>query len=118
MRRLNWPAVLVILLALIADLSIVADFGQPWRPLLVFAFLVIGPGLPLVRLLRLSQPGAVLTLAVVLSLALDTAVAEGLVMTRLWSAGAALAILIIVAVAGAGADLLASSRRESRGLLQ
>jgi uncharacterized membrane protein len=112
MSRLSWSAVVVIALALAADLSVIYSFGSPWRAILVFTFLLIGPGLPFVRLLRIRRTSMEITLAIALSLGIDTLVAEGMVLAQVWSAGSALAVLIFVAVAGAVALMFTSGQGE------
>jgi hypothetical protein len=110
MNRLSWWPLLVIALALAADLAVVADLGLPWRGIVVFAFLLLGPGMPFVQLLGIGGLGGELTLAIALSLAIDTIVAGVMVVARAWSAGIAFSILIAVAVAGALLDLYVMSR--------
>lgn len=112
MRRVSWWSGLAIILALVADLAVVANVGLPWRGLAVFAFLLVGPGLPLARLLRLRSAFVSLTLAVASSLALDMAVAVTMVMANVWSAGTALAVLIFVAVTGSLVEVVAATRRK------
>ncbi|MHB1005749.1 MAG: hypothetical protein ACYC3S_08915 [Chloroflexota bacterium] len=108
---IRWAA-LVIVLALAADLAVVANLELPWRGLAVFAFLLLGPGLPYVRVLVLPSVATELTLAMALSLALDTAVAEVMILAQVWSAGTALAVLIFMAVAGVFIDLVRATRRK------
>ena len=98
-------------LALAADLAVVGNIPLPWRGLAVFAFLLLGPGLPLVRLLRLRSFAQELTLAMALSLAIDTGLAETMILAKVWSAGTALALLIFLSIAVALVDVALAVRR-------
>jgi uncharacterized membrane protein len=71
--RLAWPA---LLLAWSAAVQVVywLDLQFALRPLLTVAFLLICPGLALVRVIRVRDPWAELALAIALSIALATAV--------------------------------------------
>lgn len=76
--------------------------GAP-RAIAALLFLLIGPGLACVRLLRLDDPLTELALAVAVSLALETIVATALLATGYWSAGAALAALVAITLAAVAA---------------
>lgn len=69
------------------------DADTPLRALVAVPFLMIGPGLALVMLLRIAQPLTVMTLAVATSLALEALVATALLETGLWTPGRALTIV-------------------------
>lgn len=97
---LIWPAIIAAS-AIGTVLANLVEPVQPLRTVLAFWFLLVCPGMALVRLLRLSDPFAELAVAVALSLALDTAVGETLLFAGAWSAFSALAALATLSVGGA-----------------
>jgi len=72
---------------------------------LVFCFLLVFPGIALGPLLGVDNRWTELTLGVAASLALDTLVAETMVLAKLWSPPAGLAILSAVSLAGVATQL-------------
>lgn len=107
LRSILWPLVIVAS-AIGAGLAMAGDTGPPVRPVIAFWFLLICPGMAVVRLLRVGERAAEVTLAVALSIAIDTLVAEALVLTGLWSPERALFVLIVFCLAGAGFQLMTS----------
>lgn len=107
MSHVRWPPVLILLLAAATDVVIGLNAPLPVRAAVVLGFLVAGPGLAIVPLLRIRQVSVEITLVLALSLALDTLVAESLVLAQAWSAGLALAVLIAISVTGAVLQMLA-----------
>jgi hypothetical protein len=90
---------LVTVWALAAVAALVGP-ATPARPLLVITFLLVWPGMALVRMLDLVDWHTELTLAVAASLVLDTLVAEAMLWGHVWSPDAAFAVLLgITAVA-------------------
>jgi hypothetical protein len=87
--------------ALAAAGAALAGLPAPLRAPLVIAFLLVGPGMAFVPLLALGDALAELTVALVLSLALDTLVAITLLYAGGWSPLASLLGLAGLAVAGA-----------------
>jgi hypothetical protein len=81
-RRVLVFAVLVD--AVLAAVLVAADFGIVLRPVTVFVFLVLGPGLAITGFLGLHEPATELAIAVPLSLALDVAVAAGMSVATAW----------------------------------
>ena len=71
--RFGWPAALLAASAAV-QLTWSLDLDFALRPLLVAAFLLVCPGMALVRLVRVGDPWAQLALAIGLSIALSTAV--------------------------------------------
>lgn len=69
-------------------------------------FLIICPGMAFVPLLRLSNAGDEWTLAIAISLALDTLVAEFMLYTERWSPPSILLILICLSLIGLILQLL------------
>ncbi|HEX9016723.1 MAG TPA: hypothetical protein VF960_12095 [Chloroflexota bacterium] len=98
-RHYQWP-IAIIVLALAADLAVVADVHVAIRAVVVLSFLVVGPGLAFVRLIGFTSGYVEYTLAIALSLTLDTIVAETLIMARLWSVSTAMAILVFLTLVG------------------
>jgi hypothetical protein len=92
----------MIVLALTLSFGIVmfAGLESPLRPLLALAFLSLCPGMAFIRLLRLDDPIAEVTLAVALSVALDTLVAGSMVYAGTWSAEVILGVLITLSLIG------------------
>ena len=99
MIRLIWP-LSVVLSATLTSVFTFGELSSPWRPLVIFWFLLVCPGLPFVRLLRLPGRIVEITLGVALSLALDMVTAEALVYAGVWSPKTALLILLFVTLTG------------------
>jgi hypothetical protein len=101
------PAVPLIVFALTgaAGSVVLLGVGNPLRSLFVLPFLIAAPGLALVPLARIGGwPG--LTMAVGLSLALDSLVPTIMIYAGFWSPNATLAVLVLVSLVGATAQLL------------
>ena len=75
------------------------------RAVVTVLFLLLGPGLAFVRLLRFNDLLTEITLAVAASFGIETVIATALLVTGLWSAGTALAIVVIFTLAGVGLGL-------------
>lgn len=84
LRRFLWVATLGLVSAA-AGAAVYMDIDSPVRSVLVLGFLLLFPGLAWVRLLRLDDRLAELTLAVALSIAIDAAVPGALIYTGGWS---------------------------------
>jgi type II secretory pathway component PulF len=109
MKRYRWIyPIIIIAWALGASLAVFGDV-QPLRAPISLSFLLICPGLAWVRLLGLQEVVAEWTLAVVLSLALDTIVAETMLYAGAWSPDRSLAVLASLSVAGALAQIIAAA---------
>jgi hypothetical protein len=78
----------------------------PLRATLVVLFVLIGPGAGLVPLLGLRDPLGELALAIGTSLAVDVAVALGIVYAGTWRPAVGLAILVVLTVGGACAQIV------------
>ena len=101
MRRVSWGWLVVASASAMS--AAVANLGPvEWsaRPIITLWFLLVGPGLPLVCLLRVEGFVTRWTLAVALSLALDTGVAELLLYSGWWAPGLGLRLLIGFSIAG------------------
>ena len=107
---LLWPAaILASAMAITAVTLLGLHTGA--RALLAVWFLLVCPGMAVVRFLRLPDVWQELTLALALSVALDTLVAGILVYSGAWSPGAAVAILAVISAAGACGQLWAIRER-------
>ncbi len=107
-RSIGWPLI-IIFSAVAAMLVIVPNAESPLRPVLVFWFLLVCPGMAVIRLLRFKNGGMELTLAIASSIALDTIVAEAMVLTKHWSPDWGLVLLAVLSVAGAVLQILQST---------
>ncbi len=108
-RTRIWP-VTVLASAAVAGLAVWWQFAPAFTAPAVLWFVLVCPGMALVHVLRLRDPVAELSLAVALSLALDTLVASAFLYAGRWSPDGTLTVLIAIAAVGAGADLIASGR--------
>jgi hypothetical protein len=88
-----WPA-LTTLLALAVGIVAFADVASALRPGVVLAFLLVAPGMSLIRLLRMEDGLAELTLAVALSIALAGIVPGTMLYAGTWSPKRALVVLM------------------------
>jgi hypothetical protein len=107
-----WPATIVLSAASVA-LVVFAGVAAPARPLIALWFLLLCPGMALVRLMRVGGIATELSLAVALSLALDALVAGVMIYTKTWAPTRGLLVLIAISVVGA--VLQASASRHMIG---
>jgi uncharacterized membrane protein len=99
------PAV-VAALSVVAVLAAAAAVDPVVRVIALLLFLIFGPGLALVGLLRLRDLWRELSLVIGVSLALDLVVVSAFVYGGNRSSGTALAVLIGIAVIGAVGQVL------------
>jgi hypothetical protein len=92
---------------------VVGGLDSPLRLALVLPFLLLAPGMAVVRLLRIYEPAAVLMLAVALSLTLEGAVAGTMVYAQTWSPVGGLVGLTAFTLAANAADVVLSLRRQA-----
>jgi hypothetical protein len=104
-----WPP---LLLASAAAASVVAFAGpsSPARLPVVLWFLLVCPGMALVRLLRVGDAIAEIAIGVALSAALVTLVAGTMLYAGAWSPNGTLAILVGLTVIAAAVDMRRGSR--------
>ncbi len=105
-----WPTVIAVS-AIGVGLVVFGNVASPIRPVIAFWFLLICPGMAFVRLLRIQDNSNELTLAVALSLAIDSVLAIVMVYARLWSPKWGLGILIGISVLGAALQVITANRR-------
>ncbi len=98
-QRLLWPVV-VLASGILVLIMMVGNIQSPIRPWIAFWFLLICPGYAFIPLLRLHSGWIQLPVGLALSIAIDTIVAETLVLARLWSPLGALIIICGIAFAG------------------
>lgn len=107
-----WVVVLYSWLAVV--ITAAPDVPVPLRVLVVFTFVLVGPGIPIIGLLRHSQPLEHFVLALMVSMSLATVLAEGMALLgRLTGVAglAALAGITTVAAALAGSQERARQAR-------
>ena len=97
----NWWPLIILVSTGAAVLVEVGDMASPLRPAIIFWFFLVCPGMALVRLLRIADRAAELTVAVALSATLDAIVAETMVLAGRWSPEWALILLATLSVVGA-----------------
>lgn len=99
-RRLNWP-ITIITWGTAAGLVTAANLESPIRLLIVFGFVLICPGMAFVRMFHIREGLNQATLAIALSLAIDTIVAEIMVMTQWWSPTTGLIVIVAMSIIAA-----------------
>jgi hypothetical protein len=104
-RDQTWPF-LITGLAAASTCFVLLDLPNPPRAAVVLAFVVVCPGMALVRLLRLGDALTELFLAVVVSLALAALVASIYLYLGMWRPRLSLLVIVAVALAAVLADLL------------
>lgn len=111
---LRWFDTIVVAAA--AACVLIAHAGHPVQSWVMFCFMVLYPGMPYVRMLRLRSLLIEVTLAIALSLALDVIVAEVMVYARHFSTDLGVAALIAIALMGVGFQVRTSvAARSARG---
>ncbi len=84
--------------------------GSPLRAFVVLLFLIVAPGFAVVRLVRLPDPLAELTLAVALSIGLDSLVALAYLYAGVAWIAWTLATLVALTIVLSALDLVALAR--------
>jgi hypothetical protein len=113
-RHLTWWPSIIIASAAAAVLAILWGFGPPLQPVITVWFLLFCPGMAFVRLLAIGDRIAELTLAIALSVALDTLVSETMVLARVWSPTWALVIIAGFSIGGAYIQIRGATDRGAR----
>ncbi len=104
LKKLIWPSI-VILSALYAGILAWSNSTLAIRPVFMFGFLLLCPGMALIGLFHLEDTLSELVLAVALSLVLSTLLAGLLLVSHLWSPSAELAVLIVISFIGANLQI-------------
>jgi uncharacterized membrane protein len=109
--RGRWP-VLLVASALAVSVLAFGDVDSAVRVPVVLWFVLVCPGMALVRHLRLDDAVAELMIGIALSAALATLAAGGMLYAGSWSPEGTLAVLVGVTVLGAAWDARTAGRRE------
>jgi hypothetical protein len=110
-----WPTIIIFSAISVGLVTFVIP-DIPLRPIIVFWFLFVCPGMVVVRFLRLKEPIAEWTLALALSFSIDATVAGIQLYVGRWSPTGTLIILIGLSLGGAFlqfAFLLAGDRHST-----
>jgi uncharacterized membrane protein len=100
----RWPAGIGLLCAT-ACVAVALGGSSTLRTLVVIAFLLLCPGMAVVRAIGVGDPWAQLSLGLGLSVAIDTLVSGVVALAGVWSPSAILLILVAVSLSGAALDL-------------
>lgn len=100
MKSTSLWSLLIVLFAIAAAIFAFADADAQLRPAVVLAFLLICPGMMLVRFIGLREPVFEWALALALSLTVDAIVAGILLYSGRWSPSSAFVILLSLTVGG------------------
>ena len=106
MTRSIWWISAITVSCLGVALAMVGHVDGDVRPMLAFWFLLICPGMAYVPLLHLEEWLTELTLAIALSLTLDTLVAEVMALNGVWSPKWGLFALICLTLSGLGLQVM------------
>ncbi len=96
--------VVILVLVLAATIAVFLDLPSPIRPVATIAFVLLGPGIAIARLLRLDSHLAEFTLGFALSVAIAGLVTGTILYLGMWSPTRALVILAVIALAALALD--------------
>jgi uncharacterized membrane protein len=113
-RRTDRWATLVVVLAAAAVAVTLADVRSPARAAIVLAFVLVVPGLAIVRPIGLRDPLVELTLGVAVSVAIDTLAASAILYAGGWSPSLVLVVIVGLTLAATAGDAILERRRERR----
>jgi hypothetical protein len=94
-----WPAIILVSAAVTGYLAF-AQVDSVLRPVVTLGFLLVCPGMTFVRLLRIRERMTELTLAITLSLALNTLLIVIMLYAGIWAPYTGLLIIICLSVGG------------------
>jgi hypothetical protein len=103
LRRLSWPISCAAVTACAAAV-VFAGEAPTIRAVIVLPFLLVCPGVAVVRLLRLRDAAATIALALAASVAIDGIVPGALLYAHAWSTRLAFALVCGITLAAATAD--------------
>jgi hypothetical protein len=106
----RWPAVLLLLINVVVLALVITRAPAALQAAPVIAYVITVPGLACVRLARLPDRLAEGALAVGLSIALGTLVAQAMVYLRAWSPTLGIVILTVIASIASCAELIGVGR--------
>lgn len=106
-----WPVILVFS-SILAGVLFFVNHSLLYllRPLIALWFLMVCPGMSIVRIFDVQEPLLEWVLAVTLSISLAGIVSSVMIYTSTWSSGLGLGFLIIVTIAGAVIQILLNLR--------
>ncbi len=101
-------------LAVVGWLVLAVTFlvGQPVRTIVVFAFVLIGPGIAIIRLLPLRDPLEQAVIALALGMSLAALVAEAVAIAHVLRPTLALAILAAMCTVAALTEMTQAAKRK------
>jgi hypothetical protein len=101
----RWPAIIIVSAVATALVTFVVP-GIFVRPLIVFWFLCICPGMTLIPYFHVREKITLWTLVLALSFTIDALIAAIQLYARIWSPAATLAILIVLCLGGSVLQLI------------
>lgn len=104
-----WPYLITALAAGAAAL-VILDVTTVIRPAVVLAFLLVCPGMALIRLLRVGEPLPELLLAIVVSLALAAVLATISIYAGVWNPPLVFGLIAVITLAAVVADAIRTAR--------
>ncbi len=110
MPRFAWP-VACTALGLLAVILVLAGAGAIIRVPVVLGFLLVCPGLAIVRLLRISDPATMWSVAVALSIAIDGLVSLVQAYSGHWNPTVALLAIAAITLAAVAIEVAVGYRR-------
>ena len=109
--RSNWWPIIIVLSAIGTGFAMFGNLESPARALLTLWFLLVCPGMAFVPLLKIERRLIALTIAVSLSVAIDTTVALTMLYAGEWSAAWGVISVIAIGVCGALLQVVANYRQ-------
>lgn len=109
-RNDYWHLIVLFLNVLVA-IVVFGEWLQPLRSWVLFIFLLFGPGLSLTFIIPSKDFTTQLFLIVVMSVGIDTVVAELFLYMHMWSPLLILAILMVICLTGSMFEFLIKLRR-------
>ena len=94
-----WPWIITIACT-VTGLTLWTGFLPDFRPMIVFAFLLVCPGMAYVQLLSINDSIIKVVLAIALSLSIDTIVAMILLASGAWAPLRGMMIIIAISLLG------------------
>lgn len=105
----TWPAIIVAS-AVATGLAVMCGVSPAVRVVLALWFLLVCPGMAVVRLLRIRDRSSEFALAVACSLGIESLLATTMVYAGLWSPLGGLALLVGITITGAILQIVVSKR--------
>jgi hypothetical protein len=110
-RSDSWLMVILLFNMLVA-LTVFSGWFAPVRSYIVFAYLLFCPGLSLAAFLPSRDKLTQFFLIMVVSVAIDTTIAEILLYARKWSPEWVLVILMVISLVGVTSELVIKTREK------